>query len=78
LCLRWREQPRLKPGYGSNLLVALTGEQLDGASEGGMIRDRELVFWDGIAGEFARSIPAFRLRVSMNGRFWEELDRVLL
>jgi len=26
----------------------------------------------------ARSVPAFRLRVSLEGRFWEQLDRVLL
>jgi hypothetical protein len=41
--LRWREQPRLRPGYGSRLLLTLIGEPLDGESEGGMIRDRELV-----------------------------------
>ena len=26
----------------------------------------------------ARSIPAFKLRVSLDGRFWEEMERVLL
>jgi SynChlorMet cassette protein ScmC len=28
--------------------------------------------------ELARSIPAFKLRLSLDGRFWEELDRILL
>jgi SynChlorMet cassette protein ScmC len=27
--------------------------------------------------ELAKGIPAFKLRVSLNGRFWDELDRVL-
>jgi hypothetical protein len=58
--------------------LTLTGEQLDGESEGGMIKDRELVLLDGIACELARSIPAFRLRLSLDGRFWEEMERVLL
>jgi hypothetical protein len=31
-----------------------------------------------MAGELARSIPAFKLRVSLNGKFWEEMERVLL
>jgi SynChlorMet cassette protein ScmC len=29
------------------------------------------------ASEFARAVPAFRLRVSLKGRFWEEMERVL-
>jgi SynChlorMet cassette protein ScmC len=28
--------------------------------------------------ELAKGIPAFQLRVSLNGRFWEEMDRTLL
>lgn len=32
---------------------------------------------DRMAGELARSIPAFKLRVSLNGRFWEEMERIL-
>jgi hypothetical protein len=32
---------------------------------------------DRIACELARSIPAFQLRVNMNGRFWEEMERIL-
>jgi SynChlorMet cassette protein ScmC len=28
--------------------------------------------------ELAKSIPAFKLRVSLKGRFWEEIERVLL
>jgi SynChlorMet cassette protein ScmC len=27
--------------------------------------------------EIAKTIPAFRLRVSLNGRFWEEIEKVL-
>jgi SynChlorMet cassette protein ScmC len=27
--------------------------------------------------ELAKGIPAFKLRVSMNGRFWEEMERIL-
>jgi hypothetical protein len=33
---------------------------------------------DRMAGGQARSIPAFKLRVSTNGKFWEEMERVLL
>lgn len=29
------------------------------------------------ASELARAVPAFRLRVSLNGRFWEEIEAVL-
>ena len=32
---------------------------------------------DRMAGGQVRSIPAFQLRVSLNGRFWEEMERVL-
>jgi SynChlorMet cassette protein ScmC len=31
----------------------------------------------GNAGELAKVIPAFKLRVSLNGRFWEEMEKVL-
>jgi hypothetical protein len=31
-----------------------------------------------MAGGLARSIPAFKLRVSLDGKFWEEMERVLL
>lgn len=37
---------------------------------------REKIFDN--ACELAKTIPAFRLRVSMNGRFWEEMERALL
>jgi SynChlorMet cassette protein ScmC len=29
------------------------------------------------ASEFAKAIPAYRLRASLNGRFWEQMERVL-
>jgi hypothetical protein len=38
--------PPVKTREGSSLLVTLTGEQFDRESKGGMIRDRELEYWD--------------------------------
>ena len=73
---------RLEP-VGATQATALTIEsETDLAHEGSRLRDpnaaRALVV-DGIsaAKALARAVPAYSLKLSLDGRFWEEIERVL-
>ena len=65
----------------ASALITESSAQIFGIGWRNLIREEERILKQKVfdnACELAKSIPAFRLRVSLNGRFWEEMERVLL
>ncbi len=64
----------------ASILVTESAEQICQAAWRNLIPEEERARKERLfenAGALARTLPAFRLRVNMEGRFWEEMERVL-